>query len=220
MRRMIVVIQCAASKQPDAGHLVTTSGKLIDFVADPKFASPKPDRVYARPDDLREDGISWRQLLLEYNQNPNDNPLCLYPAFRLYENRAYGRLVDRFGLRNVCILSAGWGLIPANFLTPNYDITFSPSADAYKRRRKTDQYNDFRLMPSDPEDDIVFFGGKDYLPLFCSLTDSIRGRRIVFFNSASVPRINGYTFTRFETTTRTNWHYECANAFIDGTIRV
>ena len=25
---------------------------------------------------------------------------------------------------------------------------------------------------------------------------------------------------RFETTTRTNWHYECANALIDGSLKV
>jgi len=216
---MIVVIQCAASKQSDAGHLVAASGKRVDFVAHPQIAPPNPDRMYARPDDLREDGTSWRQLLLKYNQNPDDNPLRLYPAYGLYENKAYGRLVDRFGLRNVYILSAGWGLIPADFLTPYYDITFSPSADAYKRRRKTDQYNDFRMLPDDTENDIVFFGGKDYLSLFCSLTDTIRGRKIVFFNSASVPRFNGYTFRRFETTTRTNWHYECANAFLNGEIK-
>jgi hypothetical protein len=220
MRRMIVVIQCAANKQRDAGHLVTTSGKLIDFVADPQIAPPKPDRVYARPDDLCEDGTSWRQFLLNYNQNPDNNPFCLYPAYQLYKNKAYGRLVDRFGLRNVYILSAGWGLITADFLTPYYDITFRRSPDAYKRRRKTDQYNDFHMLPDDTENDIVFFGGKDYLPLFCSLTDTIRGRKIVFFNSASAPRFNGYTFRRFETTTRTNWHYEGANALIDGTIRI
>lgn len=156
--------------------------------------------------------------MLKYNDDPGDNPLRLYPAYQLYENRAYGRLVDRFGLRNVYILSAGWGLISADFLTPSYDITFSASADAYKRRRKMHRYDDFQMLPDDTQDDIVFFGGKDYLPLFCSLTDTIRSMKIVFFNSASVPRFNGYTFKRFETTTRTNWHYECANAFIDGTI--
>jgi hypothetical protein len=216
---MIVVIQCAASKRPDAGHLIAANGKLVDFVAQPQIAPRDPDRVYARPDDLCEDGISWRQHLLKSNDNPGDNPLRLYPAYQLCENKAYGRLVDRFGLRNVYILSAGWGLISADFLTPCYDITFSPSADAYKRRRKTDRYDDFRVLPDDTEDDIVFFGGKDYLPLFCSLTNTIHTKKIVFFNSASVPRLDGCTLRRFETTTRTNWHYECANAFLDGTIR-
>ncbi len=216
---MIVVIQCAAGKRPEAGHLIATSGKPVDFVAHPQIAPRDPDRVYARPDDRCEDGTSWRQLLLKYNDDPGRNHLRLYPAYHLYENKAYGRLVDRFGLKNVYVLSAGWGLIRADFLTPSYDITFSPSADAYKRRRKTDRYDDFRMLPGNTKEDVVFLGGKDYLPLFCSLTDTIQSRKIVFFNSASVPWSNGCTFKRFETTTRTNWHYECANAILDGTVR-
>jgi hypothetical protein len=84
---MIVVIQCAASKRPDAGHLIAANGKLVDFVAQPQIAPRDPDRVYARPDDLCEDGISWRQHLLKYNDNPGDNPLRLYPAYQLYENK-------------------------------------------------------------------------------------------------------------------------------------
>ena len=69
-------------------------------------------------------------------------------------------------------------------------------------------------------DDIVFFGGKDYLPLFCSLTDTIRSKKIVFYNSATFPRLNDCAPRRFQTTTRTNWHYECANAFLDGSINI
>ena len=217
---MIVVIQCAASKRSDAGHLVTATGELVDFVAHPQIAPRDSDRVYARPDDLCENGTSWRRLLLKYNDDPGGNPLRLYPAYQLYENKVYGRLVDRFGLENVYVLSAGWGLIRADFFTPYYDITFSSSADAYKRRRKTDRYDDFRMLPSDAKNDIVFFGGKDYLPLFCSLTDTIRSRTIAFFNSASIPQFSGCTFRRFQTTTRTNWHYECANAVLDGLIRI
>jgi hypothetical protein len=66
-------------------------------------------------------------------------------------------------------------------LTPSYDITFSPSADGYKRRRKKDQYDYFRMLPGDTKIDVVFFGGKDYLPLFCSLTEAISCKKIVFF---------------------------------------
>jgi hypothetical protein len=62
-------------------------------------------------------------VLQEYNALPGNNPLGLYPAWRLYENRSYEGLVDRFGVDNLYILSAGWGLISAAFLTPNYDIT-------------------------------------------------------------------------------------------------
>jgi hypothetical protein len=106
---MIIVIQCAASKRPDAGHLVTSSGKLVDFVAHPQIAPRNSDRVYARPDDLRQGATSWRQHLMDYNDNhQHENPLRLYRAYELYENIIYRRLVDRFGLGNVYILSAGW----------------------------------------------------------------------------------------------------------------
>jgi hypothetical protein len=174
---MIFVIQCAASKRSDAGHLVTSSGEPVDFVAHPKMAPRNSGRVYARPDDLLEDGTSWRQLLQRYNENPGGNPLHLYPAYQLYQNQTYGLLVDRFGSNTVYILSAGWGLVRADYLLPYYDITFSPSAEVYKRRRKSDSYEDFRLLLGDIDRDMVFFGGLDYLPLFCSLTNTGRAGR-------------------------------------------
>jgi hypothetical protein len=217
---MIVVIQCAASKRSDAGHLVTADGKPVDFVADPQSAPPTPSRVYARPDDRSDSGPSWRNVLLKYNQEHRGNPLGLYPAHQLYENKTYGRLADRLGAQNVYILSAGWGLIGADFLTPYYDITFSPSADVYKRRRKADRYEDFCMLPADTKEDILFFGGKDYLPLFCSLTHAIRSKKTVFYNSTHVAEVSGCIAQRFDTTTRTNWHYECASAFLDGAISV
>lgn len=74
-------------------------------------------------------------------------------------------------MEGVYILSAGWGLIRSDFLTPYYDITFSQSADPYKRRRRTDRYDDFRMIPDGVKDEILFIGGKDYLPLFCQLTN-------------------------------------------------
>ena len=215
---MIVVIQCAAGKRPNAKHFVTPDLKQVLFVADPQVAPRNPDFMYARPDDLSPFGMTWRQAVIAYNRQDDPEILCLYPAYRLYENRAYVRLVEKFTVTGVYILSAGWGLVPANFLLPHYDITFSPSAEPYKRRRKTDRYDDFRMLPDDTDDDVVFFGGKDYLPLFCELTADVRGKRTVFYNSVQRPEIVGCALKRFETTTRTNWHYECANAFIENKI--
>jgi hypothetical protein len=215
---MIIVIQCAASKQSGAGDLLSASGKPVIFVADPLAAPADARLIYALPDYPSAHGMSWREVLLKYNEHPGDNPLGLYPAWKLYKEGTYGRLVDRFGLEKVYILSAGWGLIRADFLTPYYDITFSPSAEKYKRRRKTDRYLDFRMLPDETAEDILFFGGKDYLPLFCSLTSAIKSKKTVFYNSARVPKVEGCTLERFETRTMTNWHYECANAFLDGAL--
>src|SRR5690242_6943739 len=166
---MIVVVQCAASKQPNPRYFITPDQDQVLFVADPRAAPAKRGFVYARPDELSPFGMTWRQVVAAYNRQDDPEILCLYSAYRLYENRTYVRLVEKFTVKGVHILSAGWGLVPANFLLPYYDITFSPSAEPYKRRRKTDKYDDFCLLPEDTDDQVVFFGGKDYLPLFCKL---------------------------------------------------
>jgi hypothetical protein len=217
---MNVVIQCAAGKRSNAGHMRRSDGTPVMFVADPGGAPQVSGVAFARPDDIAEDGRSWRDHLLDYNRSPGINPLNLLPAFELYENPAYTRLAARFGVDRLFILSAGWGLIPAKFLTPAYDITFSQSADSYKRRRKSDVYRDFRHFPSDSPDVMVFLGGKDYVPLFSSLTAGAKARRVVFFNSTTATEAPGCTVQRYATTTRTNWHYECAQALIDGRIAV
>ncbi|MGE0454016.1 MAG: hypothetical protein AB7O37_18155 [Vicinamibacteria bacterium] len=213
---MIVVIQCSGSKQPDAGHLRTPEGTPVMFVARPEVAPARAGLLYARPDDVAGGGKTWRDVLLEYNSHPQDNPCRLLPAFRLYEERAYAGLVEAFGPDHVYILSAGWGLIAASFLTPDYDITFSQSAEPFQRRRKRDRYRDFRMPSARGDEPIVFLGGKDYVPPFCALTSEARGRRTVFFNSTNPPDAPGCALERYETRTRTNWHYECAEAVIRG----
>jgi hypothetical protein len=215
---MILVIQCAATKRKDAGHLETRDGKLVDFIADPKAAPADTQHAYARPDDVSDEGKTWRELLLEYNDAPGNNPLGLLPAYQLYENRVYSRLVEALGATKVYVLSAGWGLIRSAFLTPYYDITFSINADAHKRRRQADRYEDFCMLPLDTSEDVVFLGGKDYLPLFCALTAMHRARRTAFYNSVNAPKVTGCLLRRYETTTRTNWPYECASALLDGRI--
>ena len=81
---------------------------------------------------------TWRQVLFAYN-NDTRNPFGLYPAYRLYADNVYRRLANRFAVQNLYILSAGWGLIRADFLTPYYDITFSQTRkdQRYKRRRES-----------------------------------------------------------------------------------
>jgi hypothetical protein len=214
---MIVVIQCAGSKAHDAGHLLTAAGKPVLFFAHPEIAPADDAYVYARPDDDAGNGKSWRDVLLEYNRK-SDNPYGLLPAYRLYGNPVYRRLVDTLGIGSVYILSAGWGLMTADFLTPYYDITFSPSArgpEGYKRRRKADKYRDFCMLPDSTDEEIFFVGSKDYVPLFCALTGKVKGRRKIFYNAAQAPQALGCETVKFKTPTRTNWHYECAVAFLE-----
>lgn len=215
---MIVVIQCAAKKRSDAGRFETRDGRRVLFVADPSAAPAHDGLLYARPDDIAERGRSWRDELVAYNKSPGRNPLGLLPAFELYQNEAYRRLADKVGTQRLYVLSAGWGLIGATFLTPYYDITFTTQAEPYKKRRKNDRYNDLSMLTQDEQEPILFFGGKDYLPLFARLTGNVRSERIVFFNSAQAPQIDGGRAIRFRTTTRTNWHYECVDAFLSGAL--
>ena len=120
---MIVVMQCAGSKNLGAGRMLAADGRKILFVAHPESAPPD-GFVYAHPDDISDMGVPWRTSLLRYNELPHGNPLRLLMAFELYKNDVYRRLAMHVGIENFFILSAGWGLIPASFLTPNYDITF------------------------------------------------------------------------------------------------
>ena len=220
---MIAVIQCAARKRPCAGYLRRQDGTKVMFVADPAKALADSEFVFARPDDDADSGASWRQVLVRYNANPANNPLGLLRAFELYQNAAYRALEKEFGATKVFILSAGWGLIGASFLTPSYDITFNAQVkrrERWKFRGKGDRYEDFCHLPADTEEPVVFFGGKDYAPLFCKLTGGIRSKRTIFYNANEPPRAPGCALQRFLTATRTNWHYKCVNALLEGRIAV
>lgn len=220
MADKIVVIQCAGSKQPNAGHLLQHDGRKVMFVAQPELAQDRPDCVYARPDDLAETGHSWRQELLRYNREQAAyNPLGLLPAWSLYKNRTYKCLYHEWGPDNLYILSAGWGLIRADFLVPNYDITFSGNAEKYKRRRDRDTYEDFRKLPDDTAKPVVFFGGKDYVNLFCELTSRVQGTRHVFHKSRDAPEAPSCQSHKFETKARL-WYYEAACAFAEGHVGI
>jgi len=190
------------------------------FVADPQHAPPDQGYQFARPDDIADTGETWRAELLRYNETSESNPLGLIPAWQLYQNPTYEMLAKTYGLERLFILSAGWGLIAGSFLTPDYDITFSTGADAYKRRRKKVCYDDLCMLPDDNTTPIVFFGGKDYVSLFCKLTERNKGPRHIFYNSANPPEAHGCILKKFPTTTRTNWHYGCARAFMNNEIRI
>ena len=93
---MVVVIQCASGKHPNAGHLRTADGSSVLFVANPKAAPPHPGRLYAKPDDDSGSGTSWRDLLIRYNTNPATNQFGLLCAWQLYTHPTYALLQSRF----------------------------------------------------------------------------------------------------------------------------
>ena len=216
----VVVIQCAGRKQPNAGHLQNSDGRKVMFVAKPDDAPKDVPYAYAHPDGADDAGQPWRAKLSQYNREPTDNPLGLLPAWQLYQNPAYELLYRKCGPDDLYILSAGWGLLRADFLTPTYDITFSSSAEKYQHRYKRDLYDDFRMLPDDTSKLVVYLGGKDYVGLFCQLTARVQGPRHVFYNANVAPKAPGCQTRKFHTTIRTNWHYKAALEYVEGRINI
>jgi len=211
---MIVVMQCAAGKQNHAGHMQMPDGRNVMFVANPHLSPLNDNLVYARPDDLAPSGKSWREKLLDYNRDMRVNSLGLLPAWKLYRNSTYRILADRIGQDRLYILSAGWGLIRSDFLTPKYDITFSKASNVepYKRRSLSHEYQDISL-PDGISGPIVFFGGRDYIPLFCELTTGASGPRTIYY-VGRMPNVSDCELKSFGKP-YTNWHYQCAREFVE-----
>ena len=116
-------------------------------------------------------------------------------------------------------------MIGASYLTPNYDITFNAKTRReapWKFRKKDDRFEDFRHLSNDTSEPVVFFGGKDYVPLFCKLTDGIGSKRTIFYRTSKLPEKASQppdapccALEAFATNTRTNWHYERVTVFLD-----
>ena len=222
--KAIVVMQCAASKARDAGTFRTRDGKPVCFVAHPEWAPAGDGKHYARPDDDAGDGQSWREKLEECNRRRDgDNPLGLKQASDLYSNPVYGALRERLGAERFFILSAGWGLARSDFLLPDYNITFSNNSSKASKRdwgRDDCLFKDVSMLPDDTDAPVLFFGGKSYHGQFAELTKHVQAPRVIYFTGKNPPGFPGCRLMRFETTTRTNWQYECADAFLAGELRL
>ena len=224
----VVVMQCAASKAHCAGTFKAPDGRRVCFVAHPERAPADGVVCYARPDDDAGGGETWRDKLREYNRRQGgDNPLGLKQASELYSNPVYGDLRERLGAERFFILSAGWGLARSDFLLPDYNITFSYIPPEKKQEhcrryweRDANLFKDFSMLPDDTDAPVLFFGGKGYRGPFAELTSGVQAPRDIFFTGKKTPDVPGCRLVRFETTTNTNWQYECAKAFLNGTLQL
>ena len=230
----IVVIQCAGKKRPCAGTFLSSNREKVRFVANPE-AAPKDGACYAHPDDNAGDGQTWRRKLWHYNEQKKGSiSRELLPAWKLYSNFVYEMLFESLGAERFFLLSPAWGLIRADFLIPNYDITFSNNAPKgnrwgindekvikkiIKRTRRNDaRFKDCSMLPNETTAPVLYMGGKDYQNLFDKLTRNIKAERFVFYNSKIVPKFPGCTPVRFKTRRRQNWQYECAEEFLAGNL--
>src|SRR4051794_38872028 len=75
------------------------------------------------------------------------------------------------------------------------------------------------MLADQTREQIVFFGGRAYLPLFIKLTSAIKSTKTVFYNSNVVPEAPGCVFRLYPAKRDTNWQYDCANDVIDDKIQ-
>lgn len=198
-----VVMICASMKN---GEYLKYMNNDIHF----KAVSIPNENTY-RPDDLiPNENITWRNYICE---NQSKIPL---QAYELYTRDIYRSLFKRFG-NNLYILSAGWGLVRANYGLPKYDITFSRGKNQENNRRvyNTPVYSDFNQLSVDNKEDIVFVGTPDYLQLFFKCTEDLSNRKIIYYKKDNLPNThrppnNSFLFIRYITNTRMKWYYELA----------
>ena len=202
------------------------AGNRVAFVARPDlYPAPPPGVRVCRPDDPADPGDgTWRDVLSRYNERyrmDGANPNGLLPAGDLYRSPVYRQLAAAIGQDNLFILSAGWGLVRADYLLPDYDVSFSAEAEPYARRKLRDNNGDWRdfnqLAEADvsPDEPVHFFGSLGYLDLYYQLTFGLSRRRIIHHKSEFPPRKlrRGYEYARFAGQAVTNWHYAAAKEF-------
>ena len=177
---MVIIIQCAGSKNSECGFFRKDNKKVI-FVADLDSLPEEGDVIFAHPDQKisEEENLTYREALVEYNENLKDeNRYNLCDALSLYNSPIYQCLKNLNQNIPVYILSAGWGLVSGSFLLPYYDITFSSNSkvEKYKRRKRSDNsFKDFNHLQEDwinlclDEYKIYVFIGVNYLNLFYKL---------------------------------------------------
>jgi hypothetical protein len=218
---MKVIICCCSSKTLES---FTYNGQTINFVAQvPPFIEGREN--YFHPDDfIPNENRTWRDLI-EQQEIRND----LVHAYELYSPGIYRSLYEHFGV-DLFIYSAGWGIVRADYKLPTYNVTFSNTHNKPNyaiRNNNNNHFNDFnQLLGIEANESIVFMGGLDYVIPFCSLTENLPNEKIIVYKNqnllANIPNVanNNFQFSHYQTTRRTNWHYEFAQRLINNEIEL
>ncbi|GHV27556.1 hypothetical protein AGMMS4952_09440 [Spirochaetia bacterium] len=143
MSDFIVIMQCCAAK--DNAKYLKDGGRDVHFVANPNCGTEK---FYKRPDDKSLSGKTYREIVdLQSNENLSE-AYSIYTPNNPYKD-IYKELFEKFGKR-LYILSAGWGIVRAEFKLPSYDITFNAGAGKLKHRNHSDAgYKDYNHLALD-----------------------------------------------------------------------
>ena len=211
-RDFIPVLCCSGGKTKDRFY---HNGQYVKFVAFPGKVPQESKMhgvIFYKPDDkISGMNKTWRDLVLEQN-HPD-----LVPAYKLYKPEIFRELYHEFGNR-FYILSAGWGIIRANFKIPAYDITYSTAQGVPEYARRKDNYGwkDFTHLEEakfDSNSESILFAGSDYVDPFCRMAQSIRYRKKILYKSRKVIRRPGFDYEYYQTSANTNWHYVAAKEY-------
>ena len=168
-----VIIPCS-DKKKDAAPTLCLNGRPISFVANP--AAPDQRRPWdpIAPGNPR----TWIHCVADYNWMGHLNPidtsvkvticggLDLWCAGTLYDRLDYSAIIELIGFDNVFILSAGWGLIRADFRIPPYDVTFSSGikVKGHAKIKPHDRAIQPKLVDNPPGMPLRVFVYKQYFP--------------------------------------------------------
>jgi hypothetical protein len=224
---MIIVIQCANRKVPDAPTLILNRN-AVHFVA-----QPQDEQLDKRPwDQIPGSNTTWIDCVKAYNEAGGAMPdeyiklnigtedgRQLMQCGSLYEHPVYGELMVARGLRNVYILSAGWGLVRADKFIPNYDVTFSQHGDISVRIAATDRLQCASLSDEIPDNgEINLFISRAYAPYWSHLYGGAAQRTVLHWRlSQELPDGQYGTVIKHDCGKQvTNWQYTAARQFIAG----
>ena len=218
-----VVMICAKEKKGNSNIIHENFNHPITFVAQPNGVN-----TFLPDGDIPNLNMTWR----DYVTNNQNNNVIPFKSYQLYIHGVYQNLFNFFRYR-LFILSAGWGLVKAEFRLPNYNITFSSSAKPeYKRvfNNLDPSFNDFNDLTynhnvglNSENEDIVFIGGRTYIKQFIARTDGIGKNKIIyhFGNEPLVVLPDNFFYVQYVPNNPNNyrtWHYELAQKYADGEI--
>jgi hypothetical protein len=216
-KHYIPVLCCSSDKTKDR---FCYNGKFYKFVAYPQEVA-QGGVIFYKPDDrIPGENKTWRDLVLEQNE-PD-----LVPAYELYSRDIYRDLYHEFG-NYFYILSAGWGIIRADFKIPAYDITYSTDKKipGFVKRINNQNWNDINHLQEDAKkfdsnSEIILFAGSDYAPRFCDMTQYIKCTKKILYKSLKLIRQQGFIYEYYKTKINTNWFYKAAQDFLDNYTKI
>ncbi len=222
---MIIVIQCANRKVPNAATL-TLNGEAVHFVA-----QPQNEHMDKRPwDQIPGSDKTWIDCVMAYNEAGSTMPdeyiklnigtedgRQLMPCGNLYEHPVYRELTTTRGLKNVYILSAGWGLVRADKFLPNYNVTFSQLGDIRVRISVAERLQYASISDEIPDNDqINLFISRAYAPYWSYLYQGAPQRTILHWRlGQELPKGKYGTVIKHDCGDQvTNWQYTAARQHI------